>query len=363
MYLKKWFNLHFQGKIWGGEALWFPVIALATLGVVFVYSSSGVFSQHRYGDEFLFLKKHLMYSIMGMGAAGLGMFTPLSFYKKWKKVIVYTSISLVFFTYLPGIGRKVLGASRWIDFKIFRFQPSEILKLSMVIFAAQSPKNRFFWVTLVLSLGLLYGQPDFGSCLLVLWSVGWIMYLEGVPGKYFMYGSIGFIPAFLVLLIIAPYRLRRLGVYLNPFKDPLGSGFQIIQSLLGIANGGWFGKGLGSSQQKLFFLPEAHTDFVLSVMTEEIGFLGFFVICLLYLIFMNYLIFITIRTKDAFAKSFALGIAALFMGSIVINMGVVCGLLPAKGLPLPFLSSGGTSLLMSYFMVGVCARIHRFHLG
>lgn len=349
--------------LYGGQALWFPVLALMSFGILFVYSSSSVYAAQKYGDEFIFVKKQIIYLAPSLLAAYLGARIPLKVIDRYCGKLFILSLTLVALTRVPGLGRKVKGAARWIAAGPVQFQPSEFLKITAVLFAsyllARTPQRiSQLWPVLLCFVFLLL-QPDFGSSVILLLGLVAMLFMHGLPGRVFVAGAALLLPAVGVIAMAAPYRVKRLVTFLDPFADPLGAGFQVIQSFVAIATGGWFGKGLGGSQQKLFFLPEAHTDFILSVIAEEMGFAGIVTIVLIYALLFYAILQIVAQAATHRERLLASGIFAMFAGSTVINMGMVAGMLPTKGLPLPFISAGGSSLVANLFMIGVLSQIHK----
>jgi cell division protein FtsW len=244
----------------------------------------------------------------------------------------------------------------------FQLQPSEFLKITSILFFAGSlTKPKFRWTSLLpllLAFGVLLKQPDFGTTVILFVGMASVLFFYGIPKRYFFGGLALLIPVMGALAIAAPYRLKRLVAFLDPFSDPLGSGFQVIQSFVAIASGGLFGKGLGGSQQKLFFLPEAHTDFILSVIGEEMGFIGLLIIFLIYGILFYSILQVLIAVHEPFQRMVTAGLLTMLAASTLVNMGVCAGLLPTKGLTLPFISSGGSSLVANLFSIGILAQIH-----
>lgn len=350
-------------QLYGGQALWFPVLSLICFGVLFVYSASSVYSAQKYGDEFIFVKKQLLYLIPGIIAAICGAKISLRFWFKYRIPIFFASVFLATLTRVPGLGRKVKGAARWISIGPVQFQPSESLKIATIFMLAGTlhlyPKSFQKLWPLACAFACLIIQPDFGSCVILFLTVATMLFMHGLPLSIFSFGIASLLPIVAIVAISAPYRVKRLVSFLDPFADALGAGFQIIQSFVAIANGGWFGRGLGGSQQKLFFLPEAHTDFILAVIGEEMGFAGIFTIMLIYSLFFYAIIQIVSQALSSKDRLIASGIFAIFAGSTIINLGMVAGLLPTKGLPLPFISSGGSSLVVNLFMVGILSQIHK----
>lgn len=351
-----------QFDAFGGQTLWFPVIALLSFGLLFVYSASSVYAGQKYGDEFLFAKKQLIYFLPGAAAAYIGARLPLSRMQRWATHIFVATIVLTALTLVPGVGKKILGASRWIAVGGLQIQPSEFLKISAVLFLAKVlSEKKIHWPKLsliVLGLAVLLKQPDFGSSVILMTGLFAVLFFYGIPMRYFLGAVLAIIPLLGILAVAAPYRLKRLVTFLDPFADPLGSGFQVIQSFVAIASGGIFGKGLGGSQQKLFFLPEAHTDFILSVIGEEMGFVGLAIIVLIYGMLFYSLLQVLVAVNCPFSRMLTAGLLSMLASSTLINMGVCAGLLPTKGLTLPFISAGGSSLVANLFAMGMLAQIH-----
>jgi cell division protein FtsW len=347
---------------YGGQTIWFPVIALLSFGLLFVYSASSVYAGQKYGDEFLFARKQLIYFIPGAFAAFLGARLPLQKLRANATGLFALTVAITGLTLVPGLGKKILGATRWISFAGIQIQPSEFLKIATVIFLAAvlSEAKMLLGKTILilLAFAVLLKQPDFGSSVILMVGVLAVLFFKGIPKRYFFGGIVLLIPVIAILAVAAPYRLRRLVSFMDPFADPLGSGFQVIQSFVAIASGGLFGKGLGGSQQKLFFLPEAHTDFILAVIGEEMGFVGLAIIVLIYaMLFYSVLQILTAVTCN-FSRMLTAGLLAMIAASTLVNMGVCAGLLPTKGLTLPFISSGGSSLVANLFAMGLLAQIH-----
>ena len=271
-------------------------------------------------------------------------------------------------TFIPGIGVRVGGAQRWIQLPLgSRFEPSELLKLSYALLIAgmvvrretvfRHVKMGWQMIMFFVPLFLLLKQPDFGSTVIILLISISMVYVMGAALKWLAVGFVSAIPILYFLVWQVPYRRARLQTFLDPWSDPEQKGFQVIQSMLSIHSGGLTGQGLGQGQGKLFFLPEAHTDFTMAVLGEEMGFIGIVVLILVY----GFLIFrgfqISIQTEDKFKKYLALGLILSFAFAVFINIGVVTGLLPTKGLTMPFLSYGGSSLLAQSILFGLLVNI------
>lgn len=346
------------------------VILLMGIGLVQVYSSSYILAIENYGDGLYFVKKQFIFFILSLFVLVLASEIPLSILKKYSWLMWLFSGLLVLATFIPGLGVKVGGATRWLNLPFgFRFEPAEILKFSFPLLVAtffnlkdtwlkKAPKYVLFLVAVV-PMFLLLKQPDFGSFAIIC-AVGFsLLFAFGLKWKYIVSAISVSIPAIYLLVMNVPYRRARVMAFLDPWADADQSGFQVIQSMLSFRTGGLFGVGLGQGQGKLFFLPEAHTDFTLAVLGEEIGFVGFMVI----LLFFGFIVLrgfqICLKLEDKMLKCLVLGMTLTFALSVFINSGVVMGLLPTKGLTLPFLSYGGSSLVVLSFIFGLVVNIER----
>jgi cell division protein FtsW len=308
-----------------------------------------------YRDGLHFVLKQSIAMSIGLLVLGVAALMP---WRYWNKILVGLwglGVLALLFTFVPGIGVKVGGARRWIDLHFIRFEPSELIKILVpwafsYIYAHWQEdehwsRRRSAWLLWLSPLGLLLLQPDFGSFALIIFVVLLLLFAIGFSWKHFALMAGIIIPLFSVLIIKYPYRLARVVAFMNPWADPANSGFQLIQSLLSVRNGGFWGQGLGAGQGKLFFLPEAHTDFTLAVFAEETGFLGIAILFLIYgFVFLRSLQ-IALAIQDIQNRLIVLGITFLFGLNSLFNMAVVLGMLPTKGLTLPFLSYGGSSLL------------------
>lgn len=360
---------------YGGNVLWVPVIALTGFGILFVYSSSSVYSFQHFGTEFYYAKKQTFFLIPAFLAAIVGAKIPLEIFYKFLKYIFFILVIMTFATHLPYIGRTVSGAPRWINLGILPpIQPSEFLKIFTIIYLTWivtskpgyynvNEPNRLPNLIELIFLSLapisIIAQKDFGSTVVVISGIVGILFMNGLAKRYFA-GIFGMLFIGLTAAILAePYRITRIMTFLDPFKDPLGSGFQVIQSFVAVANGGLFGRGIGESQQKLFFLPEAHTDFILAVISEEMGFIGILVLAILYSVLYYAILRLVLYGKTHRDRLLATGAFAMLVTTTIINMGVVAGALPNKGLPLPFISNGGTALVANFFIIGLMSQISR----
>lgn len=344
---------------------------LLGIGLVQVYSSSFIYAMESYGDGLFFFRKQLIFAAISVVALITVANIPWKWIERTGLLIWMLSAFAVALTLVPGIGLKVGGAARWIPlFSGIQFEPSEPLKISLSFLIAaflhssqpqewSRGKWASFLIALVVPLGLLLQQPDFGSfaiCVTVLFS---LIYIQGLRWRWVVTAATLSTVLFYLLIWMKPYRKARVLSYLDPWADPAKGGFQIIQSQLSFYSGGLFGQGLGQGQGKLFFLPEAHTDFTFAVLGEEVGFLGVCGLLLLYAWVIVRGFQIALRSKTTSLQLVALGITMTFAIQVLINLGVVLGIFPTKGLSLPFLSYGGSHLLMMGFAFGVLLNIAR----
>ncbi|MBF0554204.1 MAG: putative lipid II flippase FtsW [Nitrospirae bacterium] len=353
------------------KILFVSVLCLIFVGVFMVYSATSVVAPSRTETaasvasltDLRYLKKHLASIILGFVLMALMYKVNAESLKKAALPLLVVSVLLLLAVKIPGIGATVNGARRWIRVLGITFQPSELVKLSMVLFMAKylsggsfvpdSVKAFIKPIALMLILqGMLLLQPDFGSAAIIGIITFTLLLLAGVRIKYILSLGVVLIPV-VVKLIMEPYRLKRVLVFLNPWADEKKSGFQLIQSFVALGNGGLNGVGIGKSTQKLFFLPEAKTDFIFAIVGEETGLIGAALVVLLFLVVFIRGIYIVGRLKGGFYMYTAAGITLLITIQAVINMAVVSGLLPTKGLPLPFISYGGSSMILNSAAIGI----------
>ncbi|UCD86096.1 MAG: putative lipid II flippase FtsW [Deltaproteobacteria bacterium] len=340
------------------------VLILVVFGIVMVFSSSSIYASEKLGDDYHFLKKQLVIALLGIT---LMVAAALANYQLWSKLVLpiligsFLSLILVL---VPGVGNEVSGSSRWLKFAGFSLQPAEFAKLALIIYLAYSlskkQQNIRFLPKAVVSgvfISLIIAQPDFGTAMILAAIVLALLFAAGLKLRHLLSGVLLSLPAIYLLIIRADYRKKRILAFLNPWKDPTNSGFQIIQSFLAFGSGGLWGMGLGRGRQKLFYLPDAHTDFIFSVIGEELGFLGVVVVLTLFLIVVLRGIKISLNAPDLFGSYLALGITLMIGLQAVVNIGVSIGLLPTKGLTLPFISYGGSSLLVSLIGAGILLNI------
>jgi len=346
-------------------------VLLICLGIIMIYSSSSIYAWERYGDSFFFLKRHLSFLLIGVILSFLAMTYNYKKIARISKPLLLVSLILLVLVLIPGIGREVSGARRWFRYKIFSFQPSELATMAVIIYLADFISRRgnmikeFFrgFLPPMLVLGtvilLILMQPDLGTAFSLGIIVFIMLYISGIRLQYLFSVILASIPALIFLIFAVPYRRMRIMAFLNPWMDPKGSGFQIIQSQIAIGSGGLLGTGLGHSKQKLFYLPAAHTDFIFSIIGEELGLIGTLGLILLFMIFIILGIRIIKNAPDRFGYFLGLGLILSIAFKVAVNIGVSCGLLPTKGLPLPFISYGGTSFVFDMISAGIILNIGR----
>jgi cell division protein FtsW len=348
------------------------VISILTMGIVMVTSASYIIAAAKFGDGFYYAKKQGMAMVLGLGVMCLFSMVNVNFWKRAALPLMAFGLILLALVFVPGIGVEMGGAHRWVRMPLgFFVQPSELIKYAFVMFMAGSLAKKgdtvrdfatgFLPHVLVMGIVVFFIllEPDFGSAV-ILTSVGFLMlFVAGVRAQHLLGGAILCLPILFQVAISAPYRLTRLWAFLYPWSDPQNASYQIKQSLLAFGCGGVGGVGLGKGIQKLYYLPQPHTDFILSVVGEELGLVGVVPLILLFYLLICRGLVVAIRTRDAFQRYLAFGISVLIGLQALVNMGVAMGLLPTKGLPLPLVSLGGTSLVMNLAGLGILMGIAR----
>jgi len=354
-----------KGRLRFDFILLIVTLALVGVGIVMVYSTSAIMAGDRFQDPYYFLKKQALFAGIGFILMIFTLFFPYMILKRLAYPILIVSILLLAAVLIPGIGYRAGGAMRWLKIQSVSFQPSEFAKLGLIIFLAyfltkKDEKIRSFsfgFLPTVLLSGLVVvlvaKEPDLGAALFLSAMVFLLLFVSGTRVIYMAGALLLTIPVVYYLLMNAGYRYKRLMSFIRPWDDPTGTSFQIIQSFLSFGSGGFFGLGLGEGRQKLFFLPAPHTDFIFSVIGEELGLVGAMVVVLLFFVFTVRGIQIGLSLDDRFGTYLALGVTLMISLQAVINMAVVLGLLPTKGLTLPFISYGGTSLITNLVGVGI----------
>ncbi|MFH2218649.1 MAG: putative lipid II flippase FtsW [Pseudomonadota bacterium] len=350
--------------------LLFPVLFLVGIGIVMVYSASSALALKRFGTDYYFLKKQSIFALMGIVVLVICRHVPYRLYGFLAYPFLALALALLVAIQVSGFGHNAGGATRWLRVGEFSFQPSEFARFALIIYLAysmdkKSERLKTFSVGLLphmLVLGalvvLIAIQPDFGA-VVILGAITWIMlFIGGVRVLHLLSSLVLFaLPVAYLLVFNAEYRIKRLISFLDPWQYSSDAGYQVIHSFMAFGTGGMWGTGIGKSYQKLFYLPEPHTDFIFSVIGEEFGLLGVTIILVLYVLILWEGIIISRNARDPFGAFVGAGLTAAIGLQVCVNMGVVLGLLPTKGLALPFLSYGGSSLLMNMASVGILMNI------
>jgi cell division protein FtsW len=345
------------------------VFFIILFGVIMVFSASYMYATENMGSSYFFLIKQLIFIAMGLAIALVfSKLKILYLYKQAYKINAFFGF-LVTLTLVPGLRVVIKGSKRWLNLGFMNLQPGEFLKYTLMLAAIRyfenfnnyTPKQRVVYLSgIVYPLAIFILQPDFGTFFISALIIGFIAFLSSFPRKYFYSALVmGMIGAF-GILISAPYRVKRLLTFLDPWKDPRGAGFQVIQSFLAFANGAFFGQGLGNSNEKLFYLPEAYNDFIFSVVGEELGFIGVLVTVLMFISFIFIGLKMAISLKSRVGSIMVAAIVFAIGFQAFMNMGVVLGVLPTKGLNLPFISYGGSSMVANLAALGLifaCVKI------
>lgn len=344
---------------------------LTIIGLVFIYSASSVFALEKFGSSHYFLRKQaisLLPALIGFIAFAL---VPVSSLKRYSPVLFLGILILTVLTVVPFLGLKVHGSYRWIHFAGMSFQPSEFLKFFLIIYIGfflerkreyvKSLMHSYipFLIILGITFLVLLKQPDFGSVITILVTAFTILFVAEFKTVYLLITLASVIPIGIVLICSKVYRLNRILIFLNPWSDPQGRGFQIIQSLIAIGSGSLWGLGISNSKQKFFYLPMQHTDFIFPIIAEETGFVGSCIILALYIFFCFFGIKVVMQLQDMFDFFTTLGFIVLISLQAVMNLMVTTGLLPTKGLGLPFISYGGTALISLWCMMGLIVNFTR----
>jgi cell division protein FtsW len=344
-------------------------VVLTCFGVVMVYSSSSIMSAKRYADGFYFLKRQGFYALIGFTLMAILMQIDYHRLRRISVPLLFLCGLLLLLVFVPGLGNKAGGASRWIRLPGISIQPSELAKLGLVLYMAHSlakKKEKIqtfkfgfvpYMVLLAVLLGMVLAQPDLGSAVTMVVVAFCMLLVAGTRWRHIVSVVVLTLPFLYFLVMNVDYRRRRIMAFLDPWDDPTGTGFQIIQSWIAFGTGGWLGNGLGEGKQKLFFLPEAHTDFIFSVVGEELGFIGVLVVTAMFLLLVLRGIRTALYAPDDFGRYLAFGLTILIGLEAFTNIAVVLGMLPTKGLALPFVSYGGTSLLTTLIAMGILLNI------
>lgn len=350
----------------------FSTLGILSIGVLMVYSASAVLSYHAFNDYFYYTKRQLLFAGIGIFAMFLIMNIDYWVWRKWSKIGLIVCFILLVLVLIPGVGLMRGGARSWLGIGAFSIQPSEFIKICMIVFLAKYlsehqkqivhfTKGLLPALLLVFfAFGLIMLQPDLGTGTVMVGASLVMIYIAGARVLHLaslaMLGVIGFAG----LVIAAPYRMARITAFLDPWQDPLGAGYQIIQSLYAIGPGGLMGLGLGMSRQKFYYLPEPQTDFIFAILAEELGFIGGTTVLLLFALLLWRGMRVAITAPDLYGSLLAAGIVGMIAIQVVINIGVVTGMFPVTGITLPFLSYGGSSLTLMLIAVGILLNISRY---
>ncbi len=357
--------VHKQKTIGVDRWLIIGVILLSLFGILMVYDSSVAIAIRDFSDQYYFVKEQLKWLVVGYVAFGIFSFLDYRLWYKFALPMLIGSLVLLLAVFIPGLGVRALGAHRWINFGFFVLQPAELAKLVLVMYLSAwfSTHEKRRLAAFILLLGMMVGlvllEPDLGTGTILLSIAILLYFFSGAPIYHFLLlipillGSVG------VLAIISPYRMQRMLTFLNPQHDPLGASYQIRQVLLSLGSGGWFGVGIGQSRQKYEYLPEANTDSIFAIIGEEVGFIGAAATILLFLFIVWRGFRIAKRTSDPFGRLLALGISSWIAVQTAINLCAMVALIPLTGVPLPFVSYGGSSLIIILVAAGILANISK----
>ena len=344
---------------------------LVIFGIIMIYSASYIWADYKFNDSLKYLKQQSLFAIIGFILMFLVAKLDYKVYYKKANLILGICIILLILVAIPGIGVIRNGSRSWFGIGPFGIQPSEAAKLGVIIFVSKYLSNNekayksFFKGILpilgivLLVFGLIMLQPDFGTGVILVMSIIAIIFISGANMKYFYYLILAGVIGAILLIIVAPYRMDRITSFLNPWSDPLGTGFQIIQSLYAIGPGGLLGLGFKNSIQKHFYLPEPQTDFIFSIICEEFGVMGAIVVVLLFFTIFYSAIKLALKEENLFKKYLIFGITFQMIFQAILNLSVVIGLIPVTGVTLPFLSYGGSSLLISMASIGIILNISK----
>lgn len=353
------------------KILLISTITLIIIGIIMVYSSSSIWAEYKYQDPFKYFKSQLIFFIIGLIIMYIITQLDINILEKHSNKILLICLILLILVLIPGIGKVRNGSRSWFGIGPLGIQPSEFSKLGLIIYTSKylSHNNKNIkdikkgLIPLFLVIGIFFItimlEPDFGTAMVILVTLITLIFVAGPKVSFFLkIGFIGII-GIILLIIVAPYRLKRITAYLNPWSDPLGSGFQIIQSLYAIVPSGLLGTGLGNSIQKNFYLPEPQTDFIFSIIIEELGILGTFIIISLFIIIFHRSIKISLTEQNLFKKYLSFGLSFGIIFQAILNILVITGTIPTTGITLPFISYGGSSLLISMTSIGIILNISK----
>ncbi len=352
------------------KILKYVVLALAAFGAIMIYSASSIWAEYKFGNEYKFFISQVVF--LGIGFVLMNVLSKIDYriYEKYANHILFVCLLLLILVLIPGIGSVRNGSRSWFGIGGLGVQPSELSKIGLIIFTSKYlSKNKTemrsikygilpIMGMILLFFGLIMLEPDFGTGMVITVTLVVMIFISESKISFFVGCGIVGLLGIVALIIIAPYRMARIVSFLNPWTDPLGSGFQIIQSLYAIGPGGLLGMGFMKSRQKYFYLPEPQTDFIFSIISEEFGFLGVLIVCLSFFTIFYSSMKIFFKTKDLFGKYLVFGLSFGIILQAILNLAVVVGLVPVTGVTLPFLSYGGSSLLVSMTSIGIILSVH-----
>jgi cell division protein FtsW len=351
------------------QILLVSTVSLVALGMAMIFTASNVMAQSQYSDPYYFIKRQGIYALLGLGVLFLGRAVDYHNYRRWVYHFLLLSLISLVLVFVPGIGGKVRGAARWLRLGPLTLQPSEFAKLAIALFMAYSlarkqEKMKHFGIGFLphmivagVFIALIGKEPDFGTAITLGAIVFTMLFVGGTRLTHILLSLGAVIPLAVLMVLRDPKKYDRILSFLDPWKHGQDVGYQLKQSLLAIGSGGLLGLGPGHSKAKLFYLPDAHTDFILSIFSEETGFLGVMLVLALFIIVVSRGLWLSLKAPDSFGSYLALGLTLLIGLPAIINLGVVSGIFPTKGLSLPFLSYGGSGLLVNLLAVGILLNI------
>ena len=362
--------IHRRGPAW---EVFLTALALTCLGIVMVYSASSVAAQAQYRDGAFFLKRQVLYTIIGLAAMSVAWKVHYARLRRWTVPLLVLTVLAVIVVLFPHVGRAAGGARRWLPLGgVFNFQPAELAKLGLILYLSNFLANRGarvrqfipglvppLLVLLILAVAILK-QPDLGSVLILAMIAGVMLFVGGARLVHLLALGCAAVPAVIAVVLHESYRSSRLLAFLDPWKDPRGTGFHIIQSLLALGSGGLTGLGLGHSTQKFFYLPERHTDFIFAIIGEELGLAGAGAVLVLFALIAVWGFRIASRLPDRYGILLTTGLTTMLVGQAALNIGVVTGAVPITGVPLPFISFGGSSLVSNYLAIGMLLNLSQY---
>ena len=348
-----------------------PTLMLISLGFVMVASASFSYAEQRFGSELFFVRRHSLYLVIGLFAMSVSFFVPSGWWREQNRLFLLSAILLLVLVLVPDIGRELNGSKRWLVLGGITIQVSELVKLAMICFLSASltrdsehqPSDQRQWlflltVMIIINM-LLILQPDYGSVVVISGISLALLFLGGISLRFFFLIVVAALAGLFALVRLSEYRWNRIIAFTNPWADPDDNGYQLIQSLIALGRGEWFGVGLGHSVQKMQFLPDGYTDFIFAIYAEEFGFIGIIILLLIFSVLVGRIFILShraLKTKNWYATYVTMGLGLLISGQTFINIGVNSGLLPTKGLTLPFVSYGGTSLVCCLTAIGILMR-------